>query len=145
VCVEATTGSGKTLAFGLPIFEILRRCVGDAQPGKHDTYALIMAPTRELASQIHEVISRIAKFHVGYTITLMVGGTHVNECCTAFEESGGHILIGTPGRILDVKNRIPTLLTFKKLEVSNHHCPYMILPYTRCITAPNGYLTGVSA
>ena len=76
-----------------------------------------MAPTRELASQIYEVISRIAKFHSTLHATLMVGGTHVNECCTQYEEKGGHILIGTPGRILDVKNRIPTTLTFKKLEV----------------------------
>jgi ATP-dependent RNA helicase DDX55/SPB4 len=117
VCVEATTGSGKTLAFGLPIFEIIRRCVGDNIPNKHDTYALIMAPTRELASQIYEVIAKIAKQHSNYKIMLMVGGTHVNECCTAYENDGAQIIIGTPGRILDVKNRIPTVLTFKKLEV----------------------------
>lgn len=116
--MEATTGSGKTLAFGIPIFEIIRRCLGESTPGKHDTFALIMAPTRELASQIYDVINRIAKFYPVLNATLMVGGTHVNECCTQYEEKGGHILIGTPGRILDVKNRIPNTLTFKKLEVS---------------------------
>jgi superfamily II DNA/RNA helicase len=47
VCVEATTGSGKTLAFGLPIFEIIKRTIGDAtEIGKYNTYALVLAPTR---------------------------------------------------------------------------------------------------
>jgi len=118
VCVEATTGSGKTLAFGLPIFEILKRSVPETtEISKHDVFALIMAPTRELASQIHEVINKISQFHPRFKSVLFVGGTHITESCTAFEEHGGHIVIGTPGRILDVKNRITNVLTFKKLEV----------------------------
>ena len=116
--MEATTGSGKTLAFGLPIFEIIRRALPEnGQVSKHDTYALIMAPTRELATQIYDVIQRISKYHSALKCVLMVGGTHVNECCTTFEAQGGQIIIGTPGRILDVKTRIPAILTFKKIEV----------------------------
>ena len=74
-------------------------------------------PYRELASQIHEVINKISQFHPRFKSVLFVGGTHITESCTAFEEHGGHIVIGTPGRILDVKNRITNVLTFKKLEV----------------------------
>lgn len=46
-----------------------------------------------------------------------MGGTHIAESCKEYEAVGGHIVIGTPGRILDMKNRIPNILTFKKLEV----------------------------
>lgn len=74
-------------------------------------------PFRELASQIHEVIGSICKFHPRYCTALFVGGTHITESCNAYEAEGGQIVIGTPGRILDVKNRIPNILTFKKLEV----------------------------
>lgn len=70
-----------------------------------------------MASQIHEVISSICKFHTRCSTALFVGGTSVTESCNAYEAVGGHIVIGTPGRILDMKKRIPNVLTFKKLEV----------------------------
>ena len=63
------------------------------------------------------MIGKISQFHPRFKSVLFVGGTHITESCTTFEEEGGHIVIGTPGRILDVKNRIPNVLTFRKLEV----------------------------
>ena len=57
VLVEATTGSGKTLAFAIPILEILLRSFSSTR--RHDVGALIIAPSRELAEQIFEVMKRL--------------------------------------------------------------------------------------
>ncbi|KAL6707732.1 ATP-dependent rRNA helicase spb4 [Coniothyrium glycines] len=61
VVVEAVTGSGKTLAFLIPIVERLLRL--DAPIKKHHVGAIIISPTRELATQIHTVLSSLLKFH----------------------------------------------------------------------------------
>lgn len=104
VCVEATTGSGKTLAFGIPLFEILSR----KSFGTHQVGALVVAPTRELASQIFQVLSGLAEHHQSYRCGLFVGGTAVAECVSDFEMHGAHVVIGTPGRIVDMQSRCET-------------------------------------
>lgn len=103
VCVEATTGSGKTLAFGIPIFEILLR--KSKTPPMHQVGALVIAPTRELASQIFSVLSEISKQHPSYRCGLFVGGNSVAECVHDFQEHGAQVIIGTPGRIVDMQQR----------------------------------------
>lgn len=103
VCVEATTGSGKTLAFGIPIFEILLR--KSKTPPKHEVGGLVVAPTRELASQIFDVLVRLSQHHSAYRCGLFVGGTGVAECIKDFEENGAQIVVGTPGRIVDMQSR----------------------------------------
>ena len=109
VCVEATTGSGKTLAFGIPIFEILMRRAIEQKFNTHDVGALVIAPTRELVSQIHEVLSKIS-VHCStekqpLSCAVMIGGTDIDTCMREYSESGGQVLICTPGRLLDVTNR----------------------------------------
>ena len=122
VCVEATTGSGKTLAFGIPCFEILKRSGSELR--KHDVGALIVAPTRELAAQIHDVLSKLSEQHKSIQCRLFVGGTSVDECSAEFDEFGAQIVIGTPGRIIDIQKR-SVFMSFKKLEVTYRiigHC-----------------------
>lgn len=113
VSVEATTGSGKTLAFGLPIFELLKR---GFTGGKCDVGSLVVAPTRELATQIFEVLSKISEFHSDFNCVLFVGGTSVAENAHQYADKGGNIVIGTPGRLLDLFTRYQ-VFNLKKMEV----------------------------
>ena len=101
--MEATTGSGKTLSFGIPVFEILLR--RESPFRKHEIGALIVAPTRELAGQIFTVFEKLSDCHKGLKCGLLVGGNAVKDNMDDFESNGGNIFIGTPGRILDMKNR----------------------------------------
>ncbi|XP_078489121.1 ATP-dependent RNA helicase DDX55-like [Ciona intestinalis] len=99
VCVEAVTGSGKTLAFVIPMLEMLMQCVGSLK--KHQVGAVIVSPTRELASQIHEVIQEfLDDQHCPFTSTLLIGGTgDIENDTNDFVENGSNIIVGTPGRI----------------------------------------------
>jgi ATP-dependent RNA helicase RhlE len=92
VLVSSPTGSGKTLAFGLPIMERLER--GGAQPA-----ALVLAPTRELASQIDEELSPLATAR-GLRMAVCYGGVGLDAQAKRAERAD--ILIATPGRLLDL-------------------------------------------
>lgn len=75
VAVDAATGSGKTLAFLVPMVEILRRA---ADPLKSfQVGAVIVSPTRELASQIYHVMEPFLTTLPGIRASLLVGGTDV--------------------------------------------------------------------
>lgn len=113
--VEAVTGSGKTLAFGLPILEILHAKF-QSKRSKYDVGALVVAPTRELAAQIADVFRKFMPFYPDLRHCLFVGGQPVVECVAEYEKLGGHIVIGTPGRILDMQHRCD-IINFKTLEV----------------------------
>ncbi|SDM57099.1 DEAD/DEAH box helicase [Paenibacillus jilunlii] len=92
VIARAKTGTGKTLAFLLPIMDKIR--VEQAYP-----QALIMAPTRELALQITEEARKLAR-HTGVKILAVYGGQDVEKQLRKLE-GGRHLIIGTPGRLLD--------------------------------------------
>lgn len=101
----AQTGSGKTLAFMLPIcWHLLKR---GAPPTPQDRRvpisALGLAPTRELAVQIHEESQKFS-FRSGLRFAIAYGGTHVNEQIRAIER-GCDVLIATPGRLVDMLER----------------------------------------
>ena len=93
IMAQARTGSGKTLAFVLPIIENLKY-----QPNE----ALILVPTRELATQIYEVIRDLGNSKV--KATPIYGGVSINNQITKLE-NGINIVIGTPGRIIDLFKR----------------------------------------
>ena len=93
IMAQARTGSGKTLAFILPIIEKLKFTRNEA---------LILVPTRELANQIYEVVrdlgnSRVKAFPI-------YGGVSINNQIQKLE-NGINIIIGTPGRIIDLYKR----------------------------------------
>jgi len=92
---QAQTGTGKTAAFGIPIIEALQR-------GKK-TAALILEPTRELAVQVAEEISKIG-IYKKVQILPVYGGKSIENQIRAFKR-GVDIVVGTPGRILDHINR----------------------------------------
>jgi ATP-dependent RNA helicase DeaD len=90
--VQARTGSGKTGAFGLPI--VCRVDASLAQP-----QALVMAPTRELANQISKEITILGK-HRGVRCLPIYGGVGYGAQLEGLKE-GAHVIVGTPGRMLD--------------------------------------------
>jgi len=101
VAAEAVTGSGKTLAFIIPVLETLTRLTTPLR--KHDIGCLIISPTRELASQISEVLAEFLKDSgQGLSQQLFIGGNKVDKDVQNFEDNGGNVIIGTPGRLEDL-------------------------------------------
>ncbi len=92
---QARTGTGKTLAFGLPLLQRL-------DPDKGATQALVVVPTRELCVQVFEDLKIGAE--LGLTSISVYGGVGYDEQNEALT-SGVHIVVGTPGRLLDHLNR----------------------------------------
>ena len=103
VAAEAVTGSGKTLAFVIPVIQILKELSTPLK--KHDIGAIIISPTRELATQIYEVIEKFLVHTPKITAMLLVGGSYVGEDIQAFLKNGAHILVATPGRLEDLFSR----------------------------------------
>jgi len=97
VAGQAQTGTGKTAAFLLVIFNRLLQ-ESSAGPGRHPR-ALVLAPTRELALQIHKDAVQLGA-HTGLRLGLAYGGVDYDKQRTALE-AGVDVLIGTPGRIID--------------------------------------------
>jgi superfamily II DNA/RNA helicase len=95
VLVKSPTGSGKTLAFGIPIIESLD--AAGPRPA-----ALVLAPTRELASQITEELRAIAHSRA-LRITAVYGGVGLSKQAAAAAKS--HVLVATPGRLEDLLQR----------------------------------------
>lgn len=93
IMAQARTGSGKTLAFVLPILERLKYKRNEA---------IILVPTRELANQVYEVIRDLGNSKV--RALSIYGGVSINNQITKLE-NGINIIVGTPGRIIDLYKR----------------------------------------
>lgn len=93
----AQTGTGKTAGFGLPLLQQI-----DLQ--SDDVQALILCPTRELCLQIANDLTKFAKYTDGVSIVAVYGGANINPQIKQLK-SGAHIVVGTPGRVLDVISR----------------------------------------
>ncbi|XP_049942298.1 ATP-dependent RNA helicase DDX55 [Schistocerca serialis cubense] len=103
VAAEAVTGSGKTLAFIVPLLEMLQK-----RPDKlkrHEVGAIVISPTRELATQTNEVLSHFLKYISNLTQILVVGGTTIVSDVEKFRSNGANIIIATPGRLEDLLTR----------------------------------------
>ncbi|KAI8564298.1 hypothetical protein RHMOL_Rhmol03G0170200 [Rhododendron molle] len=114
VAVDAATGSGKTLAFVVPLVEILRRC--STLPKPQQVMGIVISPTRELSSQIYHVAQPFISTLSHVKSILLVGGGDVKSDTKKIEEEGANILIGTPGRLHDIMERMD-ILDFRNLEV----------------------------
>ncbi len=97
----AQTGTGKTAAFALPTLNHLRERNENRAP--KSTKVLVLAPTRELAAQIAESFQTYSKFMDCVTQTVF-GGVKINKQIRALER-GCHVLVATPGRLLDLVNQ----------------------------------------
>ncbi|MBJ8325657.1 DEAD/DEAH box helicase [Streptococcus pacificus] len=93
---QAQTGTGKTAAFGLPTLNKINTTSNLVQ-------ALIIAPTRELAVQSQEELFRFGR-EKGVKVRSVYGGTSVEKQIKALK-SGAHVVVGTPGRLLDLIKR----------------------------------------
>ena len=98
----AQTGTGKTGAFLIPIIEQLLE-------HKQKSFALVMVPTRELAIQVEEEFQSMAN-GLGIYSACFIGGTNINRDISKLRRST-HVIIGTPGRLLDLANRKDLNLT----------------------------------
>ena len=87
------TGSGKTAAFGLPALNMIDI---DLQ----QTQVLVLCPTRELAVQVCEEINRLASALKGFTSVPVYGGAPIDRQMRALRK-GAHVVVGTPGRVMD--------------------------------------------
>ncbi len=90
--VQSHTGSGKTGAFVLPLLERI-------DPSSNDCQALILVPTRELARQVEEEANLLAG-DAGVRTVAVYGGVGYGPQIDAFKK-GAHLVVGTPGRVLD--------------------------------------------
>ena len=100
----AQTGTGKTAAFSLPILEQI-----DAE--SKETQVVILSPTRELAVQIGNNIKDFSKYLPKIKVTTVYGGANIDEQIRSLKK-GSQIVVGTPGRTVDLINR-------KALKIGN--------------------------
>ena len=89
---QAQTGTGKTAAFGIPLVEILNPDLGEVQ-------ALVLVPTRELAVQVRGELARVSRFS-GLRSVAIYGGQAKSRQREALQR-GSHIVVATPGRLID--------------------------------------------
>ena len=114
---QAQTGTGKTAAFGLPTLDKIRVDEPTIQ-------ALVIAPTRELAVQSQEELFRFGR-DKGVKVRSVYGGSSIEKQIKALK-SGAHVVVGTPGRLLDLikrkalkLNHIETLILDEAYEMLN--------------------------
>ncbi len=105
---QAQTGTGKTAAFGIPIVERI-------DPLARGVQAIIIAPTRELAVQAAEEMNKLGKVKRIHALPIY-GGTSIERQISALKK-GVHIVVGTPGRILDHIERRTLALKDVKIVV----------------------------
>jgi len=104
---QAQTGTGKTAAFGIPIAE---RCQNGKKP-----FAIILEPTRELAVQVALEIHKIGKYK-NIRVLPVYGGTSIGRQIKTLQQ-GVNVVVGTPGRVIDLIKRQKLSLSMIKLVV----------------------------
>jgi ATP-dependent RNA helicase CshB len=108
---ESKTGSGKTHTFLIPIFE-------KVNPESDGVQAVITAPSRELATQIYKAAIEFTKHDERIRVVNYVGGTDKERQISKLENQQPHIVIGTPGRILDL---------IKSQALKSHTAKYFVV------------------
>ena len=106
---QAQTGSGKTAAFGLPLIE-------HVDPSEHSVQGLVLTPTRELCIQVTQAL-RAYGAPKGIDVVAVFGGAPIRTQ-QAQLRAGGHIVVGTVGRVLDLLQRVSLVL---------HDCRFVVL------------------
>lgn len=99
---QAKTGSGKTAVYALTLLAKLKRQYSNVQ-------AMVLCPTRELADQVTQEIRRLARAQANVKVLSLVGGKTIRPQLASLSH-GAHVVVGTPGRILDHLQRGSLLL-----------------------------------
>ncbi|MBT8231858.1 MAG: DEAD/DEAH box helicase [Saprospiraceae bacterium] len=94
----AQTGTGKTAAFGIPLLERI-------DPDFDATQALVLAPTRELGQQIAQQLDQFGKYLKKVNVLPVYGGAAISNQIRALKRATQHIIIATPGRLIDLIKR----------------------------------------
>jgi len=94
---QAKTGSGKTAAFALTL-------LANLNPRRFAVQALVLCPTRELADQVTAEVRRLARADDNIKVVTLTGGVPLRGQLATLEH-GAHIVVGTPGRVLDLLDR----------------------------------------
>ena len=97
VIALAQTGTGKTAAFGIPLLQRI-------DTSSRETQALVLSPTRELCLQITDDLRDFSKYMEGVHIEAVYGGAAIEPQMRALKK-GVNIIVATPGRLIDLKNR----------------------------------------
>jgi translation initiation factor 4A len=95
---QAQSGTGKTGAFSVGVLQNIDTSVKKVQ-------GVILAPTRELAKQIHDVVTGLGSFMKTLKVQLLVGGTSTEQDISALKNDTPHIIVGCPGRVHDMIRR----------------------------------------
>ncbi len=106
---QAQTGSGKTAAFGLPL-------INHVDPAEHEVQGLVLTPTRELCIQVTQALRSYAQ-RKGVDVVAVFGGAPIRTQ-QAQLRAGGHIVVGTVGRVKDLISRHSLML---------HSCRFVVL------------------
>jgi ATP-dependent RNA helicase DeaD len=106
---QAQTGSGKTAAFGLPMIQYV-------DPSEHEVQGLVLTPTRELCIQVTQALRAYGK-RKGVDVVAVFGGAPIRTQ-QAQLRAGGHIVVGTVGRVKDLISRHSVVL---------HACRFVVL------------------
>ncbi len=106
---QAQTGSGKTAAFGLPMLQYV-------DPSEHEVQGLVLTPTRELCIQVTQALRTYGK-RKGVDVVAVFGGAPIRSQ-QAQLRAGGHIVVGTVGRVKDLISRHSLML---------HGCRFVVL------------------
>src|SRR5690242_875881 len=106
---QAQTGSGKTAAFGLPMLQYV-------DPSEHEVQALVLTPTRELCIQVTQALRAYGR-RKGIDVVAVFGGAPIRSQ-QAQLRAGGHVVVGTVGRVKDLISRHALLL---------HSCRFVVL------------------
>ena len=99
----AQTGTGKTAAFGIPLLQRLTPPPVGGGRGEA-TQALVLSPTRELCLQIADDLRDFSKYMDGVHVEAVYGGAAIEQQIRALKK-GAQIIVATPGRLIDLKNR----------------------------------------
>ncbi|MBO4521711.1 MAG: DEAD/DEAH box helicase, partial [Methanomicrobium sp.] len=105
---QAQTGTGKTAAFAIPVIEKIKS-------DERHVQAIVLSPTRELTIQIAEEFNRLLKYRDDVRVLPIYGGQDIERQITALKR-GIHIVVGTPGRVMDhLRRRTLTLNEIKTI------------------------------
>lgn len=118
---QAQSGTGKTATFSIGMLQIV-------ESGNKSTQAIVLSPTRELATQIQDVIKALGNY-MNVRVHACVGGKSVGEDAKALA-AGQHIVSGSPGRVLDM---------VKRRNITTRHVKMLVLDEADELMGPHGF------